>query len=135
MVKALELMYCSLFPPKQLWPVFSGRVLKFVNAPLPFAPHGSPLKLNPVQDAPPAKLTQVVFCSPPVTVRALPVAELTTVLVSHPPAAPFKKPFRPSSPGRLYTMLAENTCGRSKSDSPRLARGLYMSAIPSWLLG
>src|SRR6266568_4656912 len=92
MVKALELIYLSSFPLEQDWPVVSGRVLKFVNAPLPFAPHGSPPEV-PLQGVPPAKLTQVVPCSPPVMVSALPVATLTTVLVSHPPAKPFTKAF------------------------------------------
>src|SRR6476620_10159273 len=101
MVKALGSIYRSLSPLVQGRPVDSGRVLKFVNAPLPFAPHGSEPTVALAQGTPPAKLTQVVPCSCPVMVRALPVARLTTVLVSQPPSTPFRKPFRPSSPGRL----------------------------------
>src|SRR4029077_12519112 len=94
MVKAAGLIHRRLFPLKQDAPVFSGRTLRNVSAPLPTTPHGSAPRV-PLQGAPPARETQVVPCSPPVMVRALPVATLTTVLVSHPPAVLFRKPFRP----------------------------------------
>src|ERR1700674_4121375 len=101
MVKAFWLIHRSLFPLKQDCPAtIAGRTLRFVKAPLPTTPHGSAPRV-PEQGIPPARETQVVPCSPPVMVRALPVARLTTVLVSHPPAAAFRKPFRPSRPGRL----------------------------------
>src|ERR1700675_349828 len=100
MVKAAGLIHRSLFPLKQGAPVFSGRVPRNTKAPLPAAPHGSPPRV-PLQGIPPARETQVVFCSAPLMVRALPGARLTTVLVSHPPAAPFRKPFRPWRLGRL----------------------------------
>src|ERR1700680_3235955 len=103
MVKAFWLIHRSLFPLKQDCPgTIDGRTLRFVKAPLPTTPHGSAPMDDPAgQGTPPARETQVVPFSPPVMVRALPVAMLTTVLVSHPPAAAFRKPFRPSRPGRL----------------------------------
>src|SRR3954467_4829625 len=101
MVKALGSMYCKLFPLLQDWPVISGRTLKLFLAALAFTPHGSPPRVVPVQGTPPARLVQVVPCSWPVMVMALPVAALTPVLVSHPPIKPFTKPFRPSRVGRL----------------------------------
>src|SRR5437879_116543 len=104
MVKALGLMYCNLFPLKHDSPVLSGRTLRFVNAPLPTTPHGSPGMVWPAgipQGAPPAREVQVVPSRPPEMVRALPVATLTTVLVSQPPATPFTMAFCPSKPGRL----------------------------------
>src|SRR5882724_3614495 len=104
MVKALGLMYCRLFPLKQDCPfTINGRTLRFVKAPLPTAPHGSE-RMVCVQVGGfvvLSKVRQVLPCRPPVIVRALPVAMLTTVLVSHPPANAFRNPFRPSRPGRL----------------------------------
>src|SRR4029077_5441324 len=101
MVKALGLIYRRLFPLKQDCPgTIDGRTLRFVKAPLPTTPHGSAPR-GGLKGTPPGKRTQLVPFSPPVMVRALPVARLTTVLVSHPPAAAFRKPFRPSRPGRL----------------------------------
>src|ERR1700674_765693 len=103
MVKALGLIYRRLFPLKQDCPgTIAGRTLRFVKAALPSTPHGSaPMAAPAGQGTPPARETQLVPCSAPPMVMALPVARLTTVLVSHPPAALFRKPFRPSSPGRL----------------------------------
>src|SRR5205807_1120757 len=100
MVNASELIHFSLFPLKQDPPVISGRTLRFVNAPLPTAPHGS-APMVPVQGVPFPRETHVVPCNPPVMVRALPVAMLTTVLVSHPPATPCTKLFWPFRVGRL----------------------------------
>src|SRR6267378_5653529 len=101
MVKASLLIHRRLFPLKQDCPgTIAGRTLRFVKAALPSTPHGS-APMVPVQGTPPARETQLVPCSAPPMVRALPVARLTTVLVSHPPAAAFRKPFRPSRPGRL----------------------------------
>src|SRR5580765_4727112 len=101
MVNASLLIQFSLSPLKQDWPgTINGRVLKLFLPALPFTPHRSPLKVAWVQGAPPAKLTQGTLFSDPVMVRALPVATLTTVLVSHPPAKPFTKPLWPSKVGR-----------------------------------
>src|SRR5205809_2309151 len=104
MVKAAGLIYCSLFPLKQDSPVISGRALRFVKAPLPTAPHGSEPMVwvgHVGGFVVVSRAVRQVPCSPPVMVSALPVATLTTVLVSHPPATPFTKPLRPSRPGRL----------------------------------
>src|SRR5216684_264561 len=104
MEKALWLIHRSLSPLKQDCPgTVNGRTLRFVKAPLPTTPHGSAPMVAPGvgQGIPPARETQVVPSSPPVMVRALPVAILTTVLVSHPPATLFTKPLCPSRPGRL----------------------------------
>src|SRR5882762_7722433 len=109
MVKALGLMYCRLFPLKQDCPfTINGRTLRFVKAPLPTTPHGSPpmlwLDFGHVGCCVTGSGTRAVrqtLSRAPVMVRALPVAMLTTVLVSHPPANAFRNPFRPSRPGRL----------------------------------
>src|SRR5215470_1341477 len=101
MVKAFGLISCRLFEVKQDWPgTINGRVLKLLRAALPFTPHGSALAV-PAQGAPPAILTQVTLFSVPAIVRALPVAMLTPVFVSHPPTTPLTKPFWPTSPGKL----------------------------------
>src|SRR5258706_8746365 len=108
MVKASLLMYRRLSPLKQDFPfTINGRTLRFVKAPLPTAPHGSEPMLWVghvgccVTGSGTRAVRQVLPCRPPVIVRALPVAMLTTVLVSHPPANAFRNPFRPSRPGRL----------------------------------
>src|ERR1041384_4418850 len=102
MVNASLLIQFSLSPLKQDWlGTISGRTLKLFLPALPFTPQGSEATGLPTQDVPSAREMQVVFANCPVMVRALPVATLTTVLVSHPPAKPFMKALWPSKVGRL----------------------------------
>jgi len=128
MVKASLLMYRRLSPLKQDFPgTINGRTLRFVKAPLPTAP------TDPSQCCGRAcwllrygsgtrAVRQVLPCRPPVIVRALPVAMLTTVLVSHPPANAFRNPFRLRG-RQVVDQTRREHVGRSKFDSPRLARG------------